>query len=326
MTIDKKKIAGIVLAILAGLAVAGVIIWQPWNQKEPEAGEPVQKIEEDAPPEAPEEKGPTLTVGGQEIACTIHEGDGWSIYVPEGWTVRQGPGGMWMTRGEAGEAVVEIWWESTAAYDGNFASIASGENDGKERTFYLADGQGGSWEVRCAAFTGADWAENEKLMVEVIRSFQLDGKRPFEDWRPLPEEPDWQKAEGMTVLFLDKDGVVLDEKVQQAVEEYMSGWPEETRALFTGQYRVEEIAWRSSFTELTDGYINVFAADVRYELSAEGGEAIAGWELPAPDGYVQPPEGMLLAVYHDGGAVEKTKWLDEGTAESWPELAALLAK
>lgn len=322
MTIDKKKIAGIVLAVLAGLAASGIIIWQPWNRTEPEEKEPVQKIEEDKTPGTPEEKGPALDVGGKEIACTIHEGGGWSIYVPEGWTVRQGPGGMWMS---CGEASVEVWREDTADYDEAFAAVAAGEDWRRERLFYLADGTGGSWEVRCGASTREDWDEAEKLMIEVARTFQIDEDRPFENWRPLAEEPDWQVAEGMTVLFLDKDGFVLDDEVRRAVEEYMAGWPEETRALFTGQYHVEKIDWDSSYTELTDGYVNVFAADVSYELSAAGAETIGDWEFPSLDGYVQPPDGLMLAVYHNGDAVEKTKWLDEGKPESWPMLAAMLA-
>ena len=106
----------------------------------------------------------------------------------------------------------------------------------------------------------------------------------------------------------------------------MGGWSGETRALFTGEYRVEEIAWISSYSELVEEYVNVFRADVRYELSAAGEESIASWEFPAPDGYVQPPDGLLLAVYHDGGSVGRTKWLDEGTLESQAGLAAVLAQ
>ena len=62
----------------------------------------------------------------------------------------------------------------------------------------------------------------------------------------------------MTVLFLDKDGYVLDDEVRKAVEAYMGGWSGETRALFTGEYRVEEIAWISSYSELVEEYVNVF--------------------------------------------------------------------
>ena len=145
MTIDKKKIAGIVLAILAGLAAAGIIIWQPWNRPEPETKAPVQQIDSDETPEAPGEKGPVLQVGGKEIACTIYEGDGWSIYVPEGWTVREGPGGMWMSRDEA---VLEVWRQETADYDGSFASVTAGKDGGRERMLYLADGKGGSSPAR----------------------------------------------------------------------------------------------------------------------------------------------------------------------------------
>ena len=71
-----------------------------------------------------------LQVGGKEIACTIYEGDGWSIYVPEGWTVREGSGGMWMSRDEA---VLEVWRQETADYDGSFASVTAGKDGGRER-------------------------------------------------------------------------------------------------------------------------------------------------------------------------------------------------
>ena len=126
----------------------------------------------------------------------------------------------------------------------------------------------------------------------------------------LPAEPDWQEAEGLTVLFLDKDGYVLDDKIQNAVESYMLSWPDETKAAHTGQYRVNGIGWHSTFTGLRDGYIDVFRASVSYEQT--GG----GWSLPT--------EGVLAAVYHDGGSVEKTKWLDESVVRSLPELAAQL--
>ena len=322
MTIDKKKIAGIVLAILAGLAAAGIIIWQPWNRPEPETKAPVQQIDGDETPEAPGEKGPVLQVGGKEIACTIYEGDGWSIYVPEGWTVREGPGGMWMSRDEA---VLEVWRQETADYDGSFASVTAGKDGGRERMLYLADGKGGSWELRGFASNPESWAENEKLMMETARTFRLNGEAPFADWGSLAEEPDWQEAEGMTVLFLDKDGYVLDDEVRKAVEAYMGGWSGETRALFTGEYRVEEIAWISSYSGLVEDYVNVFRADVRYELSQEGMERIGDWEFPVQDGCVQPPDGLLLAVYHDGGWVGRTMWWVVGTGESLAGWAVVLA-
>ena len=69
----------------------------------------------------------------------------------------------------------------------------------------------------------------------------------------LPTEPDWQEAEGLTVLFLDKDGYVLDDKVQSAVESYMLSWSDEIKAAHTGQYRINGISWHSTFTGLRDG-------------------------------------------------------------------------
>ena len=224
------------------------------------------------------------------------------------------------------EAVLEVWRQETADYDGSFASVTAGKDGGRERMLYLADGKGGSWELRGFASNPESWAENEKLMMETARTFRLNGEAPFADWGSLAEEPDWQEAEGMTVLFLDKDGYVLDDEVRKAVEAYMGGWSGETRALFTGEYRVEEIAWISSYSELVEEYVNVFRADVRYELSQEGMERIGDWEFPVQDGCVQPPDGLLLAVYHDGGSVGRTKWLDEGTLESQAGLAAVLAQ
>ena len=50
----------------------------------------------------------------------------------------------------------------------------------------------------------------------------------------------------------------------------------------------------------------------------------------APDHALVQPLGLLhgsavlAAVYHDGGSVEKTKWLDESVVRSLPELAAQL--
>lgn len=296
--------SGLALLIAAGV---GLGVWQPWNQTEPPPEDPVDQVQPAPAPQPPAEKQLSVKVGSEDVPCTLYEGDGWSICVPDGWTVSATPDGIAMNDGAT---VLEVARERQAGYDGAFVTAWAGENGGKALTFYASEGTDGGWSVTFGPADGEGWRKYEKLAAALARTLKTGDKEPFADSFVLPAEPDWQEAEGLTVLFLDKDGYVLDDKVQSAVESYMLSWSDELKAAHTGQYRVNGISWHSTFTGLRDGYIDVFRASVSYEQT--GGS----WTLPT--------EGVLAAVYHDGGSVEKTKWLDESVVRSLPELAAQL--
>lgn len=296
--------SGLALLIAAGV---GLGVWQPWNQTEPPPEDPVDQVQPAPAPQPPAEKQLSVKVGSEDVPCTLYEGDGWSIYVPDGWSVSATPDGIAMNDGAT---VLEVARERQAGYDGAFVTAWAGENGGRALTFYASEGTDGGWSVTFGPADGEGWRKYEKLAAALARTLKAGDKEPFADSFVLPTEPDWQEAEGLTVLFLDKDGYVLDDKVQSAVESYMLSWSDEIKAAHTGQYRINGISWHSTFTGLRDGYIDVFRASVSYEQT--GGS----WTLPT--------EGVLAAVYHDGGSVEKTKWLDESVVRSLPELAAQL--
>ena len=295
------------LALLAAAGV-GLGVWQPWKQAPEEPVEPVNPPQQVQGPRQPEVQGPQIQVGSETINCTVYTGQGWSICVPENWTAEeQGENGVLLSSGDGAEMTLELL--PGGGNTGSFAAISGGE-EGAEMTLRFYAGTGEPAPVLAASAPADRWNQYDKLFAALARTLTVGQDKPFAEIFVVPQEPDWQEADGMTVLFLDKDGFVLDEEVQKAVEAYMLSWPDETKAAHTGQYRVNGIGWHSTFTGLRDGYIDVFRASVSYEQT--GG----GWSLPT--------EGVLAAVYHDGGSVEKTKWLDESVVRSLPELAAQL--
>ena len=311
----RGKIAlGAAAALLAAAGV-GAAVWQPWNQAGPAPEDPVNPPQQVQTPAEPEVQGPTLEVGGETVDCTVYNGVGWSICVPVDWDVSETERGAVF-----GGGAMEVARYEKMDYAGTFASIAPGDGGGLTRMFYTGDGAGGSWSVAGAASANFD----DQLLAGLARTLTVGEDKPFAESYVLPAEPDWQEAEGMTVLFLDKDGFVLDDKVREAAEEFMLSWNEETKKLYTGQYRVEEIDWHSSYTGLTDGYIDVFRAAVACETAEGAEEAIKAGGGSVRDGWAEA--GIYLAVYHDGGSVERTKWLDSAGLDIWPAFAKALAE
>ena len=91
-------IGGVVMLAAAGI---GVGVWQPWNQEEEPPKEPVNQTEPAPAPQPPAEKQLSVKVGSEDVPCTLYEGDGWSIYVPEGWTAQgQGANGARFSSGD----------------------------------------------------------------------------------------------------------------------------------------------------------------------------------------------------------------------------------
>ena len=314
MTIDKKKIAGIVLAILAGLAAAGIVLWQPWNRTEPETKDPVQRVDEDIAPEAPEEKGPSLTVGGKEIACTIYEGDGWSIYVPEDWelvknTYSSGAEGviLWPDKEGKPDASVLVTTDRRAGlYDGEFVSVfpTAGVERVMTRLFYHS-GSDLAGEVWTQAADG-DWKELGPVMAAVAGTYTVHSEKPFEGWYPMAAEPEWQVAEGLTVLFMDKDGYIVDEDAQKAAAAFFDGLDAEVTRHLTGNLRLEELTWAASYTGLAeDATVDVFSVWPEAEVKAGEGNAIpldGGADVRG--GWYKPGQRLDIAVVNDGAEVK----------------------
>ena len=297
------------LALLAAAGV-GLGVWQPWKQAPEEPVEPVNPPQQVQGPRQPEVQGPQIQVGSETINCTVYTGQGWSICVPENWTAEeQGENGVLLSSGDGAEMTLELL--PGGGNTGSFAAISGGE-EGAEMTLRFYAGTGEPAPVLAASAPADRWNQYDKLFAALARTLTVGQDKPFAEIFVVPQEPDWQEADGMTVLFLDKDGFVLDEEVQKAVEAYMLSWPEEEREGYTGRYRVDGIAWDVSYTGLTENYIDVFRAGVAFEESGGGWTAMSG--------------GVLLAVHTDGSSVERTQWLNGGAAESLEELAGLLAQ
>ena len=315
-------IGGTVLLAAAGV---GLGITQPWN-KQPEAPQPdPPPVQQDVPqePDKKPEEGLSVRAGNEVVPCALYEGTGWSIYVPEGWSAeKQGENGARFSSGDGAEMTVEFLPGSD--YQGKLVNLSAGD---KVQTLLFHEGAGEGSPAVAGTGPTSQWDRYGKLFTALARTLSIGEQKPFGDVYIIPQTPDWQKAEGKTVLFLDKDGYIVDTPVMEAIESYMKSWPEADRKNYTGQYRVNDIQWVSSYTGITeDGYIDVFRADVQYRV-AEGGEEA----LKAQDGGVQVVNGwasvmtdVFLAVSHDGGTVEKTKGIPAADVGDWITFAAQL--
>ena len=271
-TKKQKIIAGSAAGAVLALAVV-LGVWQPWRAQEPER-DPAPQPPRQEEPEQPEEEKLTLTVGLEEIPCVIYEGDGWSVYVPETWTVdADGNGGVFTD--PASEARMEVVREAPAQYIGTFlfaSREALSENeDWLLRRFYTGDLLSGAWAVTCQAPEEA-WEDQEKLLTALARTFTAGEARPFDGLYPVASEPSWQTVDGDVVLWLDKDGYPVEADAEEFVEAEMLAWPSETKALFTGQYRLEDLRWSGSYTCIGDGRISTYStATVWYEAAEDSG-------------------------------------------------------
>lgn len=308
-------IGGVLLLAAAGI---GLGVWQPWNQPKDTPDEPNDQRQEDLrAPEKKPEKGPSLQVGGEEVPCVLYEGDGWSILVPEEWsTEKLGENGGLFTSPDG--AQLSVRFEPEGGYGGSFVNL-SAAGDGKLLQFY--SGAGGDCPVVEGSAPNGKWDEYDRLFVAMARSLKAGEETPFADSYVIPTEPDWQAADGMTVLYLDKDGYIVDDQVQAEIERYMRSWPAEDREVYTGQYRINSLTWAGSYTGLAkDGFVDVFRADVQYRVaegaSPEGADVVNGW--------ASREEGVYLAVTHDGGAVSGTQGVPSGLEKGWAGLASEL--
>lgn len=305
-------------AVLLAAAGVGLGITQPWNNQEetlPPDPPPVQQEVPDEPEKKPDE-GLSVRAGNEVVRCTLYEGDGWSIYVPEGWSAeKEGTNGARFSSEDGAEMTVEFL--PGGGYQGSFVNLSAVE---KEKTLLFHQGSGKGSPAVSGTGPASKWDRYGKLFTALARTLDVGGEKPFEEVYIIPQTPDWQEAEGKTVLFLDKDGYIVDDPVMEAVASYMKSWPEEARKSYTGQYRVNDIQWASSYTGITeDGYIDVFRADVQYRV-AQGAEE----DLKAQDGGVKIVNGwasgmtdVFVALSHDGGIVEKVQGIQAADTSDW---------
>jgi len=303
---------------LLALAVA-LGIWQPWNKEPEEEKDPPQQQQEVKPPK--EEKGPTLTVGGEKIPCTIYEGDGWSIYVPEGWTVdgSEAKDGIWKMYPDEDDKdtylAVECSHES--AYAGSFVGAYQHMSDTERylvRLFHTGAAGGLGWNVTCRMPEG-EWDSRQKLMTAMARTLTVGEEKPFSALSPVASEPQWQSIDGQTILWMDKDGYVVDDEAKKFVEEEMLEWTDETKSQLTGKYRLANLHWAGSYTCLPGReYVDVFQFGVRYEVAPGKEEerraalAESGWEDLLEDGWqARSRYPMNVVIFHDGSAVEEVR-------------------
>lgn len=301
-------------AVLLAAAGVGLGITQPWNQQaQAPADDPPVQQQTPAEPQTPEEPQLSIRAGNEIVPCTLYEGTGWSIYLPDGWSAETiGENGARLSSGDGTQLDVDFL---LGGYEGSFVNLSA---DGSERALQFFQGIGEGSPSVTGRGPQSNWNYLGKLFTALARTLTVGDEKPFGEVYIIPQEPDWQKAEGKTVLFLDKDGYILDDKIQDEIEKYMQSWPVEDRTNYTGQYRVNEIQWAGSFTGITeDGYIDVFRADVQYRLkdgvSAEG--SVNGWASMDSD--------VFLAASHDGGFVEKTQGIVTEKV-AWPEFASML--
>lgn len=314
-------------AVLVAAAGVGLGVTQPWNQQNqlPVDTPPAQQ---DAPrePVKQEERPLSVRAGNDVVNCGLYEGDGWSVYVPEGWSsmdAGENSAGFISDSDDGARLVVEFLPDSNDT--GGFACLSANREENVLQ-FYQDDG--GSPVLVTGYGPEKRWDHYSKLFTALARTLAVGDQSPFGEVYIIPQPADWQKADGVTVLFLDKDGYVVDDKMRDAVEDYMRSWSEDDRINYTGQYRINDIQWAASYTGITEeGYIDVFQADVQYRV-AEGGEE----RLTEQDGGVSVVDGwasreldsVFLAVFHDGGSVEDTRAIITANVQDWATFAALL--
>lgn len=295
LSTQAKVAIGAGLAALLALGI-GVAVWQPWNQAEEPPQEPDSTQQEPVLPQEPEEKGPSVKANGEDVPCDLYEGTGWSIYVPQGWDGTDGQNGMVFTSPDGAE--MEVGFQPVDGGTGTFSCLSP--VDGTDRQLQFCAGTGEGSPVVTGRAPESRWNRYEKLFAALAETLTVGGETPFGGGYTVPQEPDWQVADGVTVLFTDKDGVILDGMVQESVEAYMRTWPEEDRAVFTGQYRVNGIDWAASYTGLTDSYIDVFRARVQYRVAEGAEEAVKAREgVTVADGWASLPDRVHLVFTGD---------------------------
>lgn len=310
-------------AVLVAAAGVGLGVTQPWNQPAQNAVEPppVQDAAHQEPT-GTEEKKLSVRAGNDVVDCVLYEGKGWSIYVPEDWSTEEASqdSGRFVSE-DGAELKVDFL---RGSYKGSFVNLSPGEKT-ESLQFYTDTGS------RSPSVTGvgaeSNWNYYSKLFTALARTLTVGEDKPFEEVYIIPQLPDWQKAEGKTVLFLDKDGYVVDDKMQDVVESYMKSWSDEVRSTYTGQYRVNDIQWAGTYTGITeDGFVDVFRASVQYRVAQGGEETLLQSDggVKIVDGWASNGNDMFLVLFHDGGSVDRTQGITAADVQDWVTFATML--
>lgn len=306
----QKILSGAIAVGAVALIGGGLLLWQPWNSK-PVEEPPQPPVEQETPVEVPEGKPDlTITVGGKKVDCRLYRGDGWTMPVPMDWTIEEGDGEVSFIPPEStvDGTCLTVSVSQDPVYSGSFISAGSMELDGGEgfeRLFYYGDARG--YDVSCK-LKDEDMEEYEKTMTAMARTMTVGDERPFASLYPMASEPEWQVVDGETVLFLDKDGVDMDSIAQTAVKNYMSGWSNEKKQNFTGQFRLSPPQWCSSYTCVVEEYVDVFTMTAEYQVAAgKAADVVLSEGQQIRNSWLSDANSMLyIVIFHDGSSVTKT--------------------
>lgn len=310
----QKIVTGAIALGAVALIGGGVMLWQPWNRQVQEETPP--PVEEQQPVVEQEEVKPdlTITVAGQKVDCMLYRGDGWTIPYPMDWTVEENGDQIHFIppEGTKDSSCLTVTKSEKPAYKGSFISANQIELDGKdgfERLFYHGDARG--FDVACK-MTDEDMELWEKTMTAMARTMTVGDDRPFASLYPMASEPEWQVMDGEVVLFLDKDGVDIETIAEAAVRSRMSGWSNEKKQNFTGQYRLGDPQWVSSYTCVVDEYVDVFALTAEYQVvSGKANDVDLDEGQVIRNGWLSDEKSVLyVAIFHDGSSVTRntTVW------------------
>lgn len=311
----KKVTTGAIAAGAAALVVGAVLLIQPWKlinfeDKEPQQQEQQQQEQQQQQQLTQNEPDLSITVGGKKVDCRLYQGDGWTIPVPMDWEIEEADEAVhfYPEGGSADGTCLTVTVTDKAAYSGSFIAVGAkkfaDDTTGMERMFYFGGDRG--IEVR-AALREEDLEDYEKTITAMARTMTVGSERPFASLYPMASEPEWQVVDGEVVLFLDKDGIDIEGAAEKAVQAKMNAWSNDVKANFTGRYRLGEPEWASSYTCVSDDYIDVFRVAVQYQVAAGRADSIDLAEgQMIRDGWLIDENTMLyIAVYHDGSVVSE---------------------
>ena len=317
----RKKITTGAIAVGAVAIIGGaLLLWQPWKMIDKQDKDPQQQEQQQPSNDQVVEKEPdlTITVAGKKVECRLYQGDGWTIPVPMDWEIEEADGEVhfYPEGGSADGNCLTVTVTDKAAYSGSFIAIGAekfaDESTGRERLFYFGGERG--YEVS-GKLRDEDMETGEKTMTAMARTMTVGSERPFASLYPMASEPEWQVVDGEVVLFLDKDGIDIEGTAEKIVQAKMNGWSNEVKANFTGKYRLGTPEWCSSYTCVSDDYIDVFRVTVQYQVAAGKADSIdlAEGQMIRDGWLIDRSVVLYIAVYHDGSVVSNrvSAWGEE---------------
>lgn len=317
----RKKVTAGAIAVGAVAVIGGAtLLLKPWNWI-PKNDDPPPVTDQQQPEtQQPEEKEPdlTITVAGKKVECRLYQGDGWTIPVPMDWEIEEADEAVhfYPDGGSADGSCLTVTVTDKAAYSGSFIAIGAktfnDESTGRERMFYFGGGRG--YEVS-GKIRDEDMEAYEKTMTAMARTMTVGSERPFASLYPMASEPEWQVVDDEVVLFLDKDGIDIEGTAESIVQAKMNSWSSEVKANFTGRYRLGTPEWASSYTCISEDYIDVFRVTVQYQVAAGRADSIdlAEGQMIRNGWLIDESVLLYIAVYHDGSVVSNrvSAWGEE---------------